>query len=243
MAQIQALNAERRVDCAGLAAQRPLVLLALGQSNAGNHGSLAAALPPVYLVSAGQCVLAADPLPGATGRGGSIWQRLPAALSERGWARPVVLSVLAVDATTLDDWTHPQSPLGAQLAEHVRSLNGLRLAPDFVLWQQGEADAKAGTEAAAYAARLDGLAVLLRDAGSTAPIFLARSTVCRSPPAAAIRASIEGAVAQRAQFRLGPDIDVLGAELRHDGCHLAAAGLDRAAQAWAEVILTSLLSR
>lgn len=228
------------IPCSDVAATRPLVLLALGQSNAGNHGAPSArAAPPVTLIAEGQCLTATDPLPGGTGTGGSIWQRLPALLSAPQGARPVVLSVLsvlAVDATSIADWTAAQSPLRERLAAHVAAMRRLDLAPALVLWQHGEADARGGTSAADYAAGLGRLAAALSEAGANAPIVLARSTICQSAPNGAIRSAIAASVANDRRFRLGPDTDTLSSDAFRTGCHLTADGLDSAAKMWAATI-------
>ncbi|MBK9234544.1 MAG: hypothetical protein IPO19_00130 [Rhodoferax sp.] len=152
-------------------ATRPLVLLVLGQSNAANHGALREQKPvalPVVLEEG--CALATDPLPGATGRGGSIWSALPQALEAAGVdRRNVVFSVLAVDATSIADWTSPDSPLRQRLVQRLAALKRIGLMPDLVLWQQGEADARLGTDPMAYAAALQQLRTLLDAGGSQAP--------------------------------------------------------------------------
>ena len=236
--QIAGVGAEQRVSCASIAAQHPLIVLAIGQSNAANHGILApGARQPVVLVAEGQCIMAADPLPGGTGRGASIWQRLPQYFSRLEPQRPLVLAVMGVDATSIEDWVGENSPLGGRLENQVKSMRALDLMPHLILWQQGEADARLGTTAAAYGAGLDKLAQILEQAGSNAPIVMARSTVCRSSPYAAVRYAIEAKAASNPRFRLGPDTDtLLGADLRQDGCHLSAQGLDRAAELWASTI-------
>lgn len=228
------------LDCRQLAEQRPLVLLALGQSNAGNHGQAAAPARPAIAMSVdGQCVRARDPLPGATGRGGSIWSRLPAALAQAGLERPVVLSVLAVDATLIDDWVRPHGPLPAALESASRDLERAGLHADFVLWQQGEADARAATPAPDYAQALLALAATLRRHGVDAPVLVARSTVCRAAPAATLHRAQDHAAAQDSGLRIGPDTDTaLGRDERIDGCHFSAPGLDAAARLWAQRILS-----
>ena len=236
--RIVAAGKHEEVSCAELAASHPLVLLALGQSNAGNHGVLSGRVSePITLIAEGKCLKASDPLPGGTGAGGSIWQRLPAELATQGMARPVVLSVLAVDASTIADWTDPQSPLASRLANHVSSMSRLGLPPDLILWQQGEADALVGTSSNDYSAGLVRLATALKKAGTNASIILALSTICRAPPNASIRASIEDATASGDHhFRLGPDTDTLSSETHRNGCHLTAEGLDSAAKMWAKVV-------
>lgn len=241
--QIVPVRQQVVVSCEELAAMRPLVLLALGQSNAGNHGSLPERAPEaVTLIAEGKCIKATDPLPGGTGTGGSIWQRLPAMLSTQNISRPVLLSVLAVDATSIEDWTSPGSPLVKRLLEHLGSMQRLGLTPDFVLWQQGEADALSGVSSADYSTGLDRLAAILNGGGSTVPIILARSTICRSDPHVAIRNAIQAKVSSDPGFRLGPDTDVLSASTFRDGCHMTTDGLNSAAKMWATVILVETLA-
>ena len=243
LGKIVAVANEPEVSCADIAKHRPLVLLALGQSNAANHGALApASSAPVLVFAQGKCVKANDPLPGGTGLGGSIWRRLPQLLSDAGVTRPVVMAVLAVDASTLADWTEDASPLKLHLAQTVESMKRQGLPPTLVLWQQGEADARAGTSKTDYAAGLDKLEATLRKAGSDAPVVLARSTLCRAEKSLAIRSAIEGKTATSDRFRAGPDTDDLTGELlRFDGCHFTARGLEAAARMWQTGLLANKL--
>ena len=238
LAAIVTAQPETIVDCTSMLHPRPLVLLALGQSNAGNHGSLSKSEEaPIAMLTGTDCVETNDPLPGATGRGGSIWRHLPALLNEGLAGRKVLISVLAVDATTIDDWTRPGSRLRARLVAQIQALKRHGLKPDFVLWQQGEADALNGTPSSAYLKGLDQLAAILDQTGVGAPLVLARSTVCRTHPGADVRGAIDQAVAGNPRFLLGPDTDsLLGDMYRSDGCHLNASGLKNAAKAWASVL-------
>lgn len=243
LAQIVPVQGQAVIDCATVAAQQPIVLLALGQSNAGNHGQMASApLPPVLLLADGKCLWATDPLPGGTGRGGSIWQRLPARMQALGWQRPVLLSVIGVEATSVADWTEPTSPLHRKLIAHLQTMAKLGLAPRAVLWQQGEADARLGTSAKTYGDHMEKLALALVNKAPIATLFVANSTVCRAPPSEAVRLAVRQKVNERGVYREGPDTDVLvGPSLRADGCHFSAAGLDAAAARWAtELKLWSL---
>ncbi len=237
MEKIVPIGKHTEVPCAEVAATHPLVLLALGQSNAGNHGSLPDSTEEaVTLIAEGKCIRATDPLPGGTGQGGSIWHHLPALLSTQKEARPVALSVLAVDATAIADWITPNSPLSARLVSHVVSMERLGLPPDIVLWQQGEADAQLGTSSEDYSTGLARLAKILSEVGVNAPIFLALSTICQTKPNAAIRSAIDGRISSNPRFRLGPDTDTLLGSPYRDGCHLTAIGLDSAAKMWAAAI-------
>jgi len=144
--------------------------------------------------------------------------------------------VLAVNATSIDDWTRERSPLRLVLQARLAAMRRVGLAPSLVLWQQGEADAAAGNGTQDYAEGLAALAATLSEAGSDAPILLARSTACRAPANPAIRAAIEAAPLDNPRMRLGPDTDLLGSRMRADGCHFSADGLDAAAKMWAERI-------
>lgn len=245
LGQIVRPGAQQRVSCASIAAQRPVVVLAIGQSNAANHGVLASGgAQQVALVAEGQCILAADPLPGGTGRGASIWQRVPQYFSRLEPHTPLLMAVIGVDATSIEDWVGENSPLGSRLENQVKSMAALGLLPNLILWQQGGADARLGTTAAAYSAGLDKLLKILDQAGSNAPIVMARSTVCRSSPYTAVRYAVEAKAANNPRFRLGPDTDtLLGTGLRPDGCHFSAQGLERAAQLWADTILQRSLRK
>lgn len=233
--------AARNEPCTDWRAQRPLVLLALGQSNAANHGETGTAPSPVRLAHDGRCLWATDPLPGGTGDGGSIWARLPPRLAAQlpdPWRqRPVVLAVLAVDATLLRDWVRADSPLRARVLHMARTLVASGLVPHLVLWQQGEADARDNTPPAQVAAELDAFAGLLAEAGITAPWMLAQSTVCRSPPHAGVRDAVQRQARDGLRFVSGPDTDQLaGPAMRRDGCHFSAAGLDAATDLWAAAL-------
>jgi lysophospholipase L1-like esterase len=235
----------------------PLKLLILGQSNAGNHGPQPprqALLPRWVQVQHGsQCLWTQDPLPGASGDGRSIWSRLPQALQQQGLMRTPQLAVMAVQSTTIEDWSRPSSPLNRALQQELHALKAAGWAPDLVLWQQGEADALAGTTSTNYQHAWQRLLTQLQNAGIQAPVLLARSTHCEFDPkaSAASRRAGEGPVAIRAallalskahaQLRLGPDTDTLtDISLRRDGCHFSGAGQEAAAQLWAESIAEAL---
>ncbi len=237
LASVVPVQDQADVDCARLRDGKPLVLLVLGQSNAGNHGSRPSAAPDsaLNLVSPQGCRRVSDPLPGATGRGSSIWSRLPAALRSRGDDRPLVLGLLALDGLHAQPWADPRSPVHSQLFKLVAAMQQQGLPPRFIVWQQGEADARRGTPPADWQATLQTLATQLAATGLSAPILLARSTVCRSEPAAALHAAAAALERQDARFLPGANTDTLLApRFRHDGCHFSTDGLAAAADLWAD---------
>lgn len=244
LAAVQPARSKPAGPCVVDTGAKPLVLLVLGQSNAGNHGQDAGS--PVHrqahevrvFVGDG-CQSVTDPLPGATGHGASIWSRLPAQLQGLGVQRPVVLAILAVDASSMAEWTDSHSALKLRLDKLLDQLRQAQLLPDFVLWQQGEADARLGTSAAAYAEAFGHLRQRLRAAGVTGPLLLARSTVCHGADGRLVRAAVDQLAAQHQDVRLGPDTDWLVGSHRQAGCHFSVSGLHAAALMWAQAIADS----
>lgn len=234
----------QRVECGLLREARPLVLLVLGQSNAGNHGGALPEGSQLGLVTPDGCLLAGDPLPGATGHEGSIWTRLPAALRAQGVERPLVLSMLALDGLPARPWVEPGSPVRARLKALLVAMHLHGMPPDFVLWQQGEADAQLRTSARAWQDSLQLLADLLAENSSQARILLARSTTCRSAPDPALHSAAKELEATNPRFRPGANTDTLLAPgQRRDGCHFSATGLTDAAALWADRLAAELRLR
>jgi hypothetical protein len=213
----------------------PVVILALGQSNAGNHGNVRRGSPNGTLWFDAHCYPIADPLAGGTGTGGSIWSRLAASLDDPSERKALVLAVLAVDATTASDWTH-DGPLSSRLHNLIGKLRDDHLEVSAVLWQQGEAEARTGASGDAYAAELSNLIRQLRRDRVTAPVFLARSTRCRNSGSEAIRRGVARVATREAGVFLGPDTDLIGEDQRYDGCHFNDAGLQSASIAWKDVL-------
>lgn len=245
LARVQGLAQATPEDCVQFKDLQPLVLLVLGQSNAANHGVPGTeAGPAVRVVHDGRCAWARDPLPGGTGNGASVWTLLPQALQQAGVQRAVVLQVLAVDASTLQEWVAPDSALRRRLVATLAANRQAGLTPDLVLWQQGEADARDGRTQAAYALGLRTLGQILRDQGVQAPVMLARSTVCRSSPHGPVRAAADALAAEGHGYVPGPDTDrIPGPADRADGCHWNAAGRLSAARLWAQAISSWMAAR
>ena len=237
LAAVLAAPADQIRPCKQVAPANALVLLALGQSNAANHAVADPSAARIPMVSAEGCLWAGDPLPGGTGRGGSIWSRLPAALAAQAELQPVVISVLAVDASSITEWTQAGSPLRARLELHLARMAQWGLPPALVLWHQGEAEAMQHTSAERYRAGLLTLAGIVQGQDGPVRLLLAHSTICRSARNEAVHQAIAQQVASAAPFGTGPDLDLaLAPHERLDGCHLNAQGLAHAAALWASAI-------
>lgn len=245
---IQAGAPDDEISCAELRAERPLLVLVMGQSNAGNHGGLApttSAVKPINVLYEGRCYLAHAPLPGATGAGASLWplleQELITARAGPAWLqRPRVYAVIAVESTRINDWSGDGTPLNKYWRAQLGKLRGDGWQPSLVLWQQGEADANAGTSAAAYVDAFLKFRAALRDAGLGAvPWLAARSAYCAGADTTATHQAWQTLAAQPGGFGFlpGPDTDSLQGPDRLDRCHFSADGLRHAARLWADALL------
>lgn len=233
LAKIERRQPGAQIPCAPSAAQRPMVLLVLGQSNAANHGTSAApsvAAIPVFF--RGRCFLARDPLPGGSGGGASLWPLVAASLGGQLHGRPLLFAQLAVESTTIADWTR-RGPLRDALRAEMAALARAGLTADLVLWQQGEADAKAHTGTEAYRHGLAKLRQSLDAGGVRAPMVAALSTWCPGNDGSLVRDAIRQFAHSGKDFMVGPDTDALQGVMRSGGCHFSATGLEAAAADWA----------
>lgn len=224
-----------RIECPKRARDSPLVVLALGQSNAGNHGAALPVLPaPRSVFFDGGCYFTRGPSPGATGRGSSIWSALGPLLEGR-LGRRVLISTLAVESTSIADWSGSNA-LRDRLDVTLNQMAKAGLRPDLVLWQQGEADALAKTTEDNYRVRFSSLVAHLRKQGVSAPIVVALSTRCRNSYGEPIRRALQAEASVVPGVVVGPNTDVLDGAHRDRDCHFSGPGVIAAAELWAATI-------
>lgn len=228
----------RAVDCEGLPRERRMVVLVLGQSNSANHvESRAEGGPGVYTWHAGRCYEASDPLPGASGGGGSLWTRLGPMLRAQDAARAVLFVPLGITSTSIAQWNrHPV--LVERLRSTAAALGQAGLAPTHVVWYQGEADSFKGTPGDAYRRDFARLLRTLREWGIDAPVYVPLATLCQTRSNPAVREVQAALPSEFAGVNPGPDMDALfGPGHRYDGCHFGAASAAWAAEAWLRALL------
>jgi peptidoglycan/LPS O-acetylase OafA/YrhL len=228
---IRSTSGLQTVACRSDSSSLPLVLLALGQSNAGNQGPPLPGSPVATVFADGRCYRAHDPLPGATGEGSSIWSRLSALIQSTDPSRSVIIAVIGVESTEIAAWT-AHGPLRDRLKSTLAALAAADLAPAAVLWQQGEADAQIGTTAEDYVASFTELMEILKAGGINAPVLVAQSTYCRTDGHGVIARAQRRAIAQTPGAFPGPDTDRLRGDRRKDGCHFSQQGLDESSRLW-----------
>jgi len=205
----------------------PVVLLVAGQSNAANHGRpRGRAGAGSYALSTDGFFRLEDPLPGASGTGGSPWPHW-AALQQR--SRPgsqVVVAAIAQSSSAVADWI-PGGVHAQRLPEVLKALRSQQLAVDAVVWHQGETEAWSGGDATAYAANLRSWIASVRALGINAPIYVClTSRDGHGVINPAIRQAQASVWNSQERVFAGADTDSLGDGFRSDGVHFSARGLE-----------------
>ena len=220
--------------------ERRLVIMVAGQSNAGNWGAKRTqpSHPDVlnYDIQGGNLYRARDPMAGTDGFGGSFMPRLGDLLIDAGVADAVVFVPIAVGSTSVADWTF--LAFKDRLAQGAAAAQRAGLAPDVILWQQGESDAVESTPTVFYIRRFEKMIEGLR-AVSDAPVLVAIASHCgeeSKPGEAAVRAAQVAVVSQERKIYAGPDQDKITDRRAEDDCHMTEVGLAKAADAWAHII-------
>lgn len=212
--------------------REPFVLIAAGQSNAANHGS-----PPgragegTYALTADGLYPLRDPLPGASGQGGSPWSRWAALHRGRHPQQEVVVAAVAQGSSAVADWVDP-GPHAQRIRELLPQLKREGLEVDAVVWLQGETESwRPDADGAAYRQALQRWIASVRSLGINAPIFICLTsrdsngvinTTIRQAQAATWNAE--------AKVYGGVDTDSLGEPFRSDGVHFNARGLSEIAR-------------
>jgi hypothetical protein len=222
---------------------RSAVIVTLGQSLFSNTVRVDAAYDPGpsalnFNVLDRKCYRASDPLLGTDGDGANQATRIAGLLLESKAYDSVVIVPLSLENTWISQW----APGGFL---HERIMKGLDLAvaagltPDFILWQQGAAESNSPPQppnGLTWQSSFKAIAASIRDAGISAPIYVAQSTICRKTPNSIIRAA-QAAVVNGKDILAGPDTDTISVTWdRYDGCHLSGTGAAQAAKLWVEAM-------
>ncbi len=224
------------------------VFVIAGQSNSANHGQtrLSATSQRVVTMNAeGLWRAAIDPLPVASGAGGSPWPVFGDRLEE---LLDVPVGVVSVGwgGTAVGQWLPEASGPDAAGPLYNRLRNALELlGPEgarAVLWHQGESDSQRGTSREEYAASLQQLIAATReDAGYEIPWGVAQAAFL---PSTRLTAEEEILAGQLDVIAGDPRVfagalteDLLGRDWRHDSVHFNEAGLRLHAERWVNAVL------
>lgn len=220
---------------------RTAVILAMGQSNIGNHAqqpSRSAFSGQVLGFYQGLCMEASSPLLGASGTGGEWLTLLGDALIGSGRYDKVVIVPAAVGGQRIKRFA--EEDLGDMLDETAASISA-RYRVTHALWHQGESDFAANTPPEDYDRDFLKILERLRRHGVHAPVFVSIATYCQ--PMSPWRADNPIERAQRAlpdkKLGLWPGVDSDAFDqkaTRFDDCHLSGRGEEDAAAAMAKAI-------
>lgn len=227
------------------------VFLTCGQSNSANHGQ-----PPqkaseervsVCDWTKGAWRHCDDPLPPATGRGGSAWPVLGDLLVKE-YGVPVAFYPAGVGSTAVRQWMpNGKSHYGRiQTALKMAGPRGVRA----ILWHQGESDSLAGTAPADYADMLKTIILQSRkDAGFDVPWGVAIASFHPGEKATAENQKkiVEGqkkVIAEIPQVFEGPTTDGFKAKgFLSDSVHFNTEGLKAHAEGWAQKLRPVVLMK
>lgn len=228
-----------KVDCATLTEPNTAVLFTLGQSNAGNYGQ-SADVPAQHVFNFnpadGACYTASEPLLGATGDMSSPWTRLGNRLVAASLYDTVIIVPIAIGDSSITEWAWGDGHM--RMVSAVRGVLTAGLSITHVLWHQGETDAIDAMTSKPYQQHLAIVLKSLRALGVAAPIYIAQASLCKDTPRNdAIRQGQRAIIDQFEGVTIGADTDTLtGPDMRYDGCHFTARGLDAHAGLWFDAL-------
>lgn len=244
------------------------IFVVAGQSNSANHGEgkQRAKNPLVVAFGNGHWQPAADPEPGASGKGGSFMPAFGDAMADR-FKVPIGIVPIGVGSTSVREWlphgdvmaAPPDTGLNTILigsnrwvstgdlfkkivaVEDEFGTNGFRA----VLWHQGESDIHQRPDSeitpATYRQYLQRVIESSRAvAGWRVPWFVAQASY-HSPEdqgSPELRAAQKSLVTDGTALA-GPNTDELGPEFRQDngrGIHMNPRGLQRHGELWAQLV-------
>ncbi len=205
-----------------------LCVLALGQSNAANHGFPAAiAGGNSFSLSTHGWAVLQDPVPGATGTGGSVWTRLAARALVGELAKNVVIGCVAQGSSAAEDWSAGGMHFTKLLAIK-RAFRHENLTPDVIVYHQGETESwNRNADPAYYKRQLVRVIDDLLTSYPGVPILVCQTSRDGDGRVnSSIRYAQETICAEYEMVLRGPDTDSLGGEFRHDGIHFNEKGLE-----------------
>ncbi len=210
-------------------------VLGIGQSNLANHCGTPAASAAGIVVFRGETHPMTDPIRGGSGVTGSVWPRLADRLSALTRPGPLVLTLVAVERTSVADWA-PGGDRFPALDDRYRSgdFDGVT----HVVYQQGEKDNRRRTSTDAYAADFRRLHATVTEMTGEIPWIICRSSYWCGVTSASVIQAQNDIVQSIPRAFAGPDLDQLGAEFRRDDTHFNDAGLERFAAALADILTT-----
>jgi len=217
-----------------------LHLLVLGQSNVANHGKRLSHCDWGHYLHQGEKKRLSDPIPGGSGKGGSVWTRLSPLLKQSGLTDEFIVSVLARGGTSVGDWSSGGKCFMPFEKDHLPALKGGPTPVTHIIYHQGERDTLLETGRKEYVDAFRPLHKLLRKNFPEAPIFICTASyrfgVCSEAVRDAqkeISETFDGCV-------FAVDTDELGEAYRYDNTHFNDLGLNTFADALFKALVPAI---
>lgn len=212
---------------------RRFVIVAAGQSNAGNSGETRyTPTNAVFNLYAGKLYRATDPLLGASGNGGSVWGRMADALIAKGECDAVVIALAAMGGTGIRRW-EDGGELHPLILHALDDCKSAGLTVTHILWHQGERDASDWMRGSDYQASFRSIVCAIRKRGVAAPVYVSVATRNGNTTSTELAAAQAGLVDDAGIFA-GPDTDTITA--RFDEMHFSTTGLTQASELWVKCL-------
>lgn len=220
-----------------------MIALTFGQSNAANRGQTRYTCrnQNVLVLNEGKLYKARDPLPGATGPGGSVWSVLGDALIDSGVFQKVAIVPVAIGNTAVDCWA--RGDCHTRLLKALNQLDSMKIRLTHIFWHQGESDNLKNTPKEAYKKALGVLLRTLRDRNQSAPFYVSLASYHNEAVTkplgvdAVVRAAQREFIRENEGVLFGPDTDrLIHAIHRYDGVHFSEYGMKQFALLWLRCI-------
>lgn len=208
-------------------AAQKMHLLSIGQSNVANHGlTQIKEVERAFTYYKGRKLPLSDPLPYASGSGGSVWTRLSAKLVLKGIADEVIISSIAQGGTSIQDWS-PNGKCFTLLKNYLAHISDNKFTPvTTVIFHQGERDTLNKTDFYAYKFYLESLLCNIFPIIPKAKIILCRASYRNEIVNEEVIRAQNYLINQYSYVWPGPNTDSLGKNMRYDGTHFNDEGLD-----------------
>lgn len=219
---------------------RTMVLLAIGQSNTGNHAGQRYASDydaQVLNYWNGKCFKAQSPLLGTTGQQGESWTLLGNKLIQSGMAEQVILVPIGIGGTPVYRWQ-----AGGDLNKMMLgALAGMKqYSVTHILWHQGETDFHEQTSQEKYEVAFKSMLNAIKGVGVDAPVWVSVASKCglgywsTTNPVADAQKNLPN---MGLNIFAGPNTDHILTQIdRYDDCHFSGSGQEKFAQAWVDAM-------
>lgn len=189
----------------------------------------------------GLCYPSGKELPGVSGSEGSPWIRSANLLLEKKVRDRILLAPLLVASSPVHAWQPTDGSIFERLDTLLNALSALNLTIDAIIWQHGQQNEPALKDPQIYANAFKDLLNVIRDKGISAPVLMAPTGHCPGSQEGAVIAAQTQIINTVPGVIAGPRLASFGAEYLHpEGCALNQVGLERYAQAWAELLRQQL---